>query len=90
MDLIHKALRKMKCGEAAGPSYIIAKVLKSAGEVDIELLTELIEMVVLLFGEIHRVKRESFILNLYKDKGDALEQGSYCSLKLANQVVKLL
>ena len=33
-DLIGKALRKMKCGKAAGPSGIIAEMLKAAGEVD--------------------------------------------------------
>ena len=32
----------------------------------------------------------SFILNLYKGKGDALERGNYRSLKLTDQVMKLL
>ena len=36
MDPIHKALRKMKCGKAAGPLGIIAEVLKAAGEVGID------------------------------------------------------
>ena len=44
-DLIRKALRKMKCGKAAGSSGIIAQMLKAAGEVGIELLTELTEVV---------------------------------------------
>ena len=34
--------------------------------------------------------QESFILNLYKGKGDALERGNYHSLKLSDQVMKLL
>ena len=33
-DLIRKALSKMKCGKAAGPSGIIAEMLKAAVEVD--------------------------------------------------------
>ena len=45
MDLIHKALRKLKCGKVAGPSGIIAEVLKAAGEVGTELLIELNEVV---------------------------------------------
>ena len=53
MDPIHKALRKMKCGEAAGPLGIIAGVLKAAGELGIELLTELTD-VVFCNGEITR------------------------------------
>ena len=44
-DLIRKALRKMKCSKAAGPLGIIAKMLKASGEVGIELLTELTEVV---------------------------------------------
>ena len=35
-------------------------------------------------------RQESFILNFYKGKGDALERGNYRSLKLTDQVMKLL
>ena len=34
-------------------------------------------------------KMKSFILNLYKGKGDALERGNYRGLKLIDQVMKL-
>ena len=34
--------------------------------------------------------QESFILNLYKGKGDALERGNYRGLNLTDQVMKLL
>ena len=88
-DLIRKALRKMKCGKAAGPSGIIAEMLKAIGEVGIELLTELTE-VVFCNGVIPTDWQESFILNLYKGEGDALELGNYQGLKLTNQVMKLL
>ena len=72
---IRKALRKMKCGKAAGPSGIIVEMLKAAGEVGIELLTELRE-VVFCNGVIPTDWQESFILNLFKGKGDALERGN--------------
>ena len=88
-DLIRKALRKMKCGKAAGPSGIIAEMLKAANEVGIALLTELTE-VVFCNGVIPKDWLESFILNLYKGKGDALERGNYHGLKLTDQVMKLL
>ena len=74
-DLIRKALRKMECGRAAGPLGIIAEMLKAIGEVVIELLTELTE-VVFRNGVIPTDWQESFILNLYKGKGDALERGN--------------
>ena len=88
-DLIRKTLRKMKCGKAAGPSGIIGEMLKAAGEVGIELLTEPTE-VVFCNGVIPTDWHESFILNLYKGKGDALERGNYHRLKLTDQVMKLL
>ena len=50
-DLIRKALGKMKCIKAAGPSGINAEMLKAAGEVGIELLTELTE--VIFCNELH-------------------------------------
>ena len=81
-DLIRKAFRKMKCGKAAGPSGIIAEMLKAAGEVGIDLLTELTE-VVFCNGAIPTDWQE-------KGKGDALERGNYRGLKLTNQVMKLL
>ena len=54
----------MKCSKAAGPSGIIAEMLKAAGEVGIELLTELTGLV-FCNGVIHTDWHESFILNLY-------------------------
>ena len=64
-------------------------MLRAAGEVGIELLTELTE-VVFCNGVIPTDWQESFILNLYKGKGDALERGNYRGLKLTDQVMKLL
>ena len=64
-------------------------MLKAAGEVGIELLTELTE-VVFCNGVNPTDWQESFILNLYKGKCDALELGNYPGLKLKDQVMKLL
>ena len=33
---------------------------------------------------------ESFIMNLYKGKGEALDRGNYRGLKLTDQIMKLL
>ena len=88
-DLIRKALGKMKGGKAAGPSGIIAEMLKAAGEEGIEIVRELVEAV-FSSGVIPEDWKESYILNLYKGKGDALERGNYRGLKLTDQVMKLL
>ncbi|XP_053374665.1 uncharacterized protein LOC128547046 [Mercenaria mercenaria] len=89
MDIIRKALSKMKCGKAAGPSGIIAEMLKAAGEEGIDMLRKLAE-VVFSSGVIPKDWQESYILNLYKGKGGALDQGNYRGLKITDQVMKLL
>ena len=88
-SVIRKALSKMKCGKAAGPSGITAEMLKAAGEEGIELARQLAEAV-FSSGVIPADWEESFILNLYKGKGEALDRGNYRGLKLTDQVMKLL
>ena len=79
----------MKMGKAAGPFGIIAEMLEASGEEGVELATQLAEAV---FGssEIPKDWEESFILNFFKGKGEALDRGNYRGLKLTDQVMKLL
>ena len=79
----------MKCGKAADPSGIITEMLKAAGEEGVELVRKLAEAV-FSSGIIPGDWEESFILNLYKDKGETLDHGNYRGLKLTDQVMKLL
>ena len=41
-------------------------------------------------GQIPSDWEESFIINLYKGKGDALDRGNYRGLKLLDQVMKVI
>ena len=87
--MIIKALNKMKSGKAAGPSGIVVEMLKSAGQKGIDFLRELTISVV-VNGKIPEDWELSFILNLYKGKGDALDRGNYRGLKLTEHVLKVL
>ena len=89
MEQIRKAISKMKCGKAAGPSGIIAEMLKASGEEGVRLLRQLGEDV-FSTGVIPEEWGQSTILNLYKGKGDALDRGNYRGLKLTEQVMKVL
>ena len=89
MEQIRKAISKMKCGKAAGPSGIIAEMLKASGEEGVRLLRQLGEDV-FSTGVIPEEWEQSTILNLYKGKGDALDRGNYRGLKLTEQVMKVL
>ena len=78
----------MKCNKAACPSVIIAEMLRAAGEESVVLLKDLTEA---LFsnGVIPKDLDESYILNLYKGKGYALNRGNHSGLKFADQAMKL-
>ena len=41
-------------------------------------------------GKVSSDWEQSFIVCLYKGEGDALEKGNFCSLKLTEQVMKVL
>jgi hypothetical protein len=86
---VKKTLGKMKSGKASGPSGIIVEMLKAAGETGITFLRELITSV-MIHGRIPEDWEKSFILNLYKGKGDALNRGNYRELKLTEHVMKVM
>ena len=88
-EMVIKALGRMKSGKAAGPSGIIVEMLKAAGSKAIEFLRELITSVV-KHGKIPEDWEMSYILNLFKGKGDALDRGNYRGLKLTEHVMKVM
>ena len=87
--MITKAITKMASGKAAGPSGIVAEMLKPVGESGAEEVRDLVENII-SEGCILTEWQESFIVNLYKGKGDALNRGNYRSLKLIEQVERVV
>ena len=64
-------------------------MLKPVGEAGAEEVCDLVENII-SEGCIPTDWQESFIVNLYKGKGDALNRGNYRGLKLIEQVMKVL
>jgi hypothetical protein len=89
MDIICKALHKMKRGKADGLSGVIAEMLKASSEEGITMLWHLTEKA-FKEGVNPRDWEESCIINLYKSNGDALDRGSYQGLKFTDQALKLM
>ena len=89
LEMITKAISKMASGKAAGPSGIVAEMLKPVGEAGAVEVRDLIEDII-SEGCIPTDWQESFIVNLYKGKGYALNRGNYRGLKLIEQVMKVL
>src|SRR5664279_6408740 len=65
------AIKKAKLGKAAGPSGVVAEMLKAAGDVGIQLMTDLCNAVV-TEGKIPQDWRKSWMVSVY---GNALECG---------------
>ena len=76
--MVVKAITKMKTGKVAGPSGIVAEMLKASGDTGARLVTDLANDMV-RNGVIPSDWEDSFIINIYKGKGDALERGNYRS-----------
>ena len=85
-EMICMALSKMKCGKAAGPSGIVAEMLKATKDLGVELMRQISDAVFKKCGVSPTDWEESYILNLHKGKGEALNRGNYRGLKLTDQV----
>ena len=70
-------------------SGIVAEIFNAAGEEGVELAWQMTGTT-FSYGVIPSDWEESFIMNLYKDNGEALDHGNYRGLKLTDQVIKLL
>ena len=79
----------MKSGKAAGPSGIVVEMFKAAGDTGATMIRDLATAII-RDGKVPTDWEESFIVCLYKGKGDALDRGNYRGLKLTEQAMKIL
>ena len=86
---VREAIAKSKSDKASGPSGVVSEMLKAAGEPGVQWVTSIFNSVI-REGKILAVWRKSWLVNVYKGKGDALACGSYSGLKLLDQVMKIL
>ena len=86
---VHAAIKKMKNNKAAGPSGVISDMIKAAGETGTIWITDLCNSIV-REGKIPKDWCSSWMVNVYKGKGDALECGSYRGIRLLEHVMKIL
>ena len=76
--MVKKTISKMKAGKVAGPSGIVVEMIRD------------LAAAIIRGGKVPSDREQSFIIRLYKGKGDALERGNYRGLKLTEQVMKVL
>jgi hypothetical protein len=85
---VQAAIKKMKNGKAAGPSGVVAEMLKAAGEAGTRWVTDVCNSIV-REGKIPEDWCKSWMVNVYKGKGDALECGSYRGIRLLEHTFKI-
>ena len=81
---VRAAIAKTKVGKAAGPTGLVTKMLTASSETGISWLTDIFNATV-KEGRILADWKKSWIISVYKGKGDALECGSYRGIKLLDQ-----
>ena len=79
----------MKAGKTPGQSGIVVEMIQAAGDTGISMIHDLAAAII-CDGKVPSDWEQSFIVFPYKGKGDALERGIYHSLKLTEQVMKVL
>ena len=84
-----KAISQMKAVKAPGPSGIVVEMIRAAGDMGTSMIHDLAAAII-RNGKVPIDWEQSFIVYLYKGKGDALERGNYRGLKLTEQVMKVL
>ena len=89
IDMVKKAVSQMKAGKAPGPSGIMVEMIQAAGDRGASMICDLAAAII-HDGKVPSDWQQSFIVCLYKGKGDALERGNYRGLKLREQVMKVL
>jgi len=85
---VRAAISKKKSVKAVGPSGIAAEMLKAADEDGVLWVTDICNAIV-REGKIPTDWRKSWMVYVYKGKGDALECGSYRGIKLLDHVMKV-
>ena len=89
IDMVKKAISQMKAGKAPGPLGIVVEKIRAAGDMGASMIPDLAAAII-RDGKVPSDWEQSFIVCLYKGKGDALERGNYRGLKLTEQVMKVL
>ena len=85
---VKEEIRKIKSGKAGGPSEVIRDIIKALGDTGVEWLTDICNSVI-AEEKIPNECKQSFIVQIYKQKGDSLEYGNYRGTKLMEHAMKI-
>ena len=87
-DDILKCLSCMKNGEAAGPSVVVAEMLKAASDICSKIIADL--SAIICKGKVPEDWSDSIIVCVFNGKGDGLDRNNYRGLKLTDHILKVI
>ena len=76
IDMVKRAISKIKSCKTAGPSGLVVVMIKAAGDTGATMIHYLATAII-RDGKVPTDREQSFIFCLYKGKGDALDRGNY-------------
>lgn len=86
---VEEAVKRSKVGKAVGPDVIPAEFWKSMGDVGIKFLTIFIAKI-MQGDSMPDQWRESFLMPLYKGKGDTRDCNNHRSIKFMSHTMKIM
>ena len=89
IHMVKKAISQMKAGKTPGPSGIVVEMIRAASDMGASMIRDLAAAII-RDGKVPSDWEQSFIVCLYKGKGDAFERCNYRGLRLTEQVIKVL
>ncbi|VDL75520.1 unnamed protein product [Nippostrongylus brasiliensis] len=81
---VQKAVMKMKVGKAVGPDRVPVEIWNALGGYGIGRLTRFLNKIT-AEGRMPEAWRDSFIVPIFKQKGDAMECSNYRGIELTSQ-----
>ena len=75
IGMVKKDISQMKAGKERSPSGIVVEMIRVAGDMGASMIHDLAAAII-HDGKVPSVWEQSFIVCLYKGKGDALERGN--------------
>ena len=85
---VRSAIKAMKEGKAAGPSGVVTEMLNAAGESGVAWITDICNLIT-MEETIPEDWKKSWMVSIYKGKGDALDCNSHRLIKLLDHAMKL-
>ena len=86
IDLVMKATSMMKSGKVAGSSGKVVELIKASCDTGATMTCDLLTAII-CDGKVPTDWEQSFIVCLYKGKGDAMNRDNFHFLKLTNQAI---